>query len=98
MGVERLTVDADERDAARGRRVVDATVEYRIDPTHPANQGITDLDRVATGADGAVRFRGNARLVVPTARGNGRLLVVAANRGHMAGGLESALYEGWTVA
>src|SRR5262249_45666835 len=72
--------------------------EYRIDPTHPANQGITDLDRVATEADGAVRFRGDARLVIPAERGNGRLLVVAANRGRMLGGNERAIDEGWTVA
>jgi hypothetical protein len=62
---------------------VDAVVRFAVDPLHPANAGIADLDLARHGADGLVRFEADLCLLRPAdpARGNRRLLVSVVNRG-----------------
>lgn len=59
-------------------------VTHRVDPAHPANRAVVDLEHVAdTDDDGLVTFTGDVlefRPVDPS-RGNGRLLVDVVNRG-----------------
>jgi hypothetical protein len=101
MTVEGLTITAVEPHGDT-HEAVTATVAYAVDPALPANQGIVDLDRVATGADGLVRFDGDVRILRPRdGGGNGRLVLVAANRGRALGapsGEGRLLADGWTVA
>jgi hypothetical protein len=62
---------------------VDGTVHYAVDPAHPLNEGIVDLDRAPRDADGRVRFQGDFCVVQPVdpTRANGNLLYEVANRG-----------------
>jgi len=59
---------------------IDAIAHYTVDPQHPANEGIVDLDLVPRD-DGMVRFHGDVTLLVP-ASGNRVLLLEAPNRGN----------------
>ena len=63
---------------------VDAIAHYSVDPAHPANAGIVDLDRAERGGGGAVRFSGDATFLVPVdpARANRALLFEIPNRGN----------------
>lgn len=107
MAVTRLAVGSVGPYAADGApagvELLEGVAEYAVDPTDPANQGIVDLDRVATGPDGLVRFSGDVRLLRPadSAARNGCLVVVAANRGMCLappGGEAALLAEGWSIA
>ena len=55
-----------------------------LDPTHPANARIIDLERAAREADGRVVFWADVSLLLPVdrARANGRLIVDVVNRGN----------------
>ena len=63
---------------------IDAVAHYAVDPAHPANAGIVDLDRSKRDADGKVRFSGDATFLVPAdpARANRALLLDVPNRGN----------------
>ncbi len=63
---------------------VDAVAHYAVDPAHPANAGIVDLDRAERAPDGKVRFSGDATFLVPVdpARANRALLLDVPNRGN----------------
>ena len=63
---------------------IDAVAHYAVDPAHPANAGIVDLDRAERGEDGNVRFSGDATFLVPAdpARANRALLLDVPNRGN----------------
>ena len=63
---------------------IDAVAHYTVDPAHPANAGIVDLDRAERGEDGKVRFSGDATFLVPAdpARANRALLLDVPNRGN----------------
>ena len=63
---------------------IDAVAHYAVDPAHPANAGIVDLDRAERGEDGSVRFSGDATFLVPAdpARANRALLLDVPNRGN----------------
>ncbi|MEL7156375.1 MAG: alpha/beta hydrolase domain-containing protein [Actinomycetota bacterium] len=58
-------------------------VGYRVDPAHPANRSIVDLEHAAVDRDGHVTFAGDVLEFRPRSpeRGNGRLLVDVVNRG-----------------
>lgn len=56
---------------------------FALDPAHPANRGIVDLALAPRNAAGRVEFSADIYLLKPVdpARGNGRLLYEAGNRG-----------------
>ena len=58
-------------------------LHYAIDPAHPANAEVVDLDLARRDGDGLVRFAGDFVLLRPTepARGNRHLLYEVGNRG-----------------
>ena len=63
---------------------IDAVAHYAVDPAHPANEGIVDLDRAERASDGRVRFSGDATFLVPADPGgaNRALLLDVPNRGN----------------
>ena len=63
---------------------VDAVAHYAVDPTHPANAGIVDLDRAERADDRTVHFSGDATFLVPVdaSRANRALLLDVPNRGN----------------
>jgi hypothetical protein len=62
---------------------LDGTIHFAVDPAHPANAAIIDLDRAERGAGGLVHFAADFCLLRPAdpARGNRRLLFDVVNRG-----------------
>jgi hypothetical protein len=62
---------------------LDGAIHYAVDPAHPANAGIVDLDKAPRDVEGRVRFVGDFCLLQPaeSERGNGRLLLDVPNRG-----------------
>lgn len=62
---------------------MDGVLHFAVDPAHPANQNIVDLDKAAGAADGRVHFWADFCLLQPIdpARASGRLLFEVANRG-----------------
>ena len=62
---------------------IDGVLTCAVHPDHPANAAIVDLPYAPRDAAGRVRFDADFTLVAPAdpARGNGRLLVEAVNRG-----------------
>jgi hypothetical protein len=65
-------------------RQLDGTVHFAVDPHHPANAGIADLQRAPRDAQGLVRCSADVRLLQPAVpqRGNQRLLLDIVNRGN----------------
>jgi hypothetical protein len=63
---------------------LDGTVHFAVDPHHPGNACITDLQRAPRDAQGLVRCSADFRLLQPveTQRGNHRLLLDVVNRGN----------------
>ena len=59
------------------------TVEFALDPSHPRNQAVVDLERAARNPQGEVLFSADFYLIKPVdfARGNGRLYYEVPNRG-----------------
>ncbi len=59
------------------------TIEFALDPAHPRNKPIVDLDKAPLGSDGKVHFTADLYVLQPvdTTRGNGTLLFEIANRG-----------------
>ena len=62
---------------------IDGVARFAVDPAHPANQAIVDLDKAERGPDGRVHFLADFCILQPTdpSRGNGRLLYEVLNRG-----------------
>ncbi len=62
---------------------IQGTVRFAVDPDHPANQIITDIDRAPRNSNGMVEFSSEFFLLKPrnTRRGNGVLLYEVSNRG-----------------
>jgi hypothetical protein len=68
-----------------GRYVqLDGTAHFAVDPAHPLNRGITDIDLATRDGDGLVHFSADIRILSPEdpLRGNGRLLFDVPNRGN----------------
>jgi hypothetical protein len=57
---------------------------FAVDPNHPRNRGIVDLDRAPRNADGKVEFEADVYLLMPKdpARGNRAILYDVNNRGN----------------
>lgn len=85
MAVERLGIERVVPYEVDGWELVAGTVDFAVDPAHPANGAIVDLDRAPRGADGCVRYDADFRLIRPTDRPIERLLVVVPNRGFTLG-------------
>ncbi|MCH8191993.1 MAG: hypothetical protein IIC80_11665 [Chloroflexi bacterium] len=62
---------------------LEGTAHFALDPNHPLNQVIVDLELAPAGDDGRVHFTADFVMLRPreTARANGRLLVDIPNRG-----------------
>jgi hypothetical protein len=63
---------------------LEGTVHIAVDPDHPGNAGITDLQLAPRDAQGLVRCAADVRLLQPVVpqRGNQRLLLDIVNRGN----------------
>jgi hypothetical protein len=59
-------------------------VHCAVDPHHPSNAGIADLQRAPRDAHGLVHYSADVRILQPVAlqRGNQRLLLDIVNRGN----------------
>jgi hypothetical protein len=59
------------------------TLRFAVDPDHPINARVCDLERAPRDAGGRVAFAGDFYLLRPVdpARGNGSLLLDVPNRG-----------------
>src|SRR5690349_16326593 len=57
---------------------------FAVDPGAPAQQGITDIDKVPTDAEGLVHFAGEFSILKPAdpGRGNRRIFFDYGNRGN----------------
>jgi hypothetical protein len=66
---------------------IDGNLHFAVDPTHPANSRIADLDKAPRDAEGKVRFWADFVLLQPAdpARSNRRLLSYVVNRGLRVG-------------
>ena len=73
-----------EFDAVGPYERVHGTVLGELDPTHPLNTGIVNLDRAARNAQGNVEYRSDFRILKPLdlGRGNGCLVYDVLNRGN----------------
>jgi len=76
--------------------------EFAVDPAHPLNQVITDLDLAPTTTSGKVHFTADIRILRPatSANGNGGLFLDVPNRGNsvftrMLEPGPLATYTGW---
>jgi hypothetical protein len=60
------------------------TLRFAIDPTHPANTRITDIELAPRNHRGLVEFAADVSIILPVerARGSGRLLLDVVNRGN----------------
>ena len=63
---------------------LDGTAHFAVDPSHPLNRVITDIDLATRGDDGLVHFSADIRILAPEdpRRGNHRLLFDVPNRGN----------------
>ena len=59
-------------------------LRFAIDPTHPANTRITDIERAPRSRDGRVEFAADVSILLPVerSRGNGRVILDVVNRGN----------------
>jgi len=66
---------------------IDGILHVAVDPSHPANARIVDLDTAARDAQGRVRFEADFLLLQPrdARQANGRLLYYVVNRGQRSG-------------
>ena len=62
---------------------IDGTVRFAVDPAHPANEAIVDLDKAERDEAGRVHFSADFSILQPVdpARGSRRLLFEVTNRG-----------------
>ena len=82
---ERVRVeDAGFGDTGAYEQIV-GTITFGIDPDHPRNQVIVNLDRAPRNAQGLVEATGDLLILAPAdpARGNGVVLLDIANRGRL---------------
>lgn len=60
---------------------VDGVLRYAVDPRHPANRAVVDLDKAPRNGAGLVEFSGDLVLLRPRGGGSRRLLTDVVNRG-----------------
>jgi hypothetical protein len=63
---------------------LDGTAHFAVDPAHPLNRCVTDIDLAPCDGEGRVRFSADFRILVPEdlGRGSHRLLLDVPNRGN----------------
>ena len=62
---------------------LDGTAHFAVDPGHPGNRCITDLDLAPRDSDGRVRFAADVRILTPEDQQRSRrLLFDVVNRGN----------------
>ena len=63
--------------------LVEGTAHFAVDPLHPSNHAITDIELAPRGLDGRVRFSSDFAMLQPADpdRGGHRLLFDVVNRG-----------------
>src|SRR3954447_13958788 len=63
---------------------LDGTAHFAVDPIHPLNRCITDIELAPRDGDGLVHFSADIRILAPedARRGNQRLLFDVPNRGN----------------
>ncbi|MFN0026974.1 MAG: alpha/beta hydrolase domain-containing protein [Acidimicrobiales bacterium] len=85
MAVDHFEIKA-RQDYGTGYERLDAIVHYALDPGHPANAAVVDLELAPRDADGKVRFQGDLTVLRPkdVADSSGRLLGWVTNRGRNA--------------
>jgi hypothetical protein len=86
IGIKTRQLLADGRefgDAGRYQQI-DGTVHFAVEPGHPLNRVITDINLAERERDGLVHFAADIRILAPEdkARGNHRLLFDVPNRGN----------------
>ncbi len=66
---------------------IDGKLHFAVDPTHPTNSRVVDLDKAPRDGDGRVRFWADFVLLQPAdaSRSNRRLLYYVVNRGQRVG-------------
>ena len=66
-----------------GYTQIDGTAHFAVDPTHPANEAIADMELAPRNEQGLVEFAADFRILGPDdpGKGNGRLLLDVLNRG-----------------
>ena len=94
MGVGGVRLEVTERErpvfggaefgAAGPYERLHGTIFGELDPTHPLNVGIVNLDRAARNAHGNVEYQSDFRILKPLDldRGNGCLVYDVPNRGN----------------
>ena len=60
---------------------IKAIAHYAVDPDHPANAGVIDLELAQRGDDGFVHFSGDVTMLRPISGGSRTLLMQVPNRG-----------------
>lgn len=75
--------DGREFGSAGAYERIDGTLTFAVDPEHPANKAIVDLELARRDGQGRVQFQSDFTLLAPVnpGRGNGRALVELPNRG-----------------
>ncbi|MBV9135133.1 MAG: hypothetical protein JO318_20665, partial [Chloroflexi bacterium] len=86
MAVAHLEV-TNRRPYAFGYERIDGKLHFAVDPIHPANARIVDLDKAPRDANGQVRFWADLVVLQPAdaAQSNRRLLYYVVNRGQCPG-------------
>jgi hypothetical protein len=86
MAVAQLEV-TNRRPFAFDYERIDGKLHFAVDPQHPANARIVDLDKAPRDASGQVRFWADFMVLQPAVaeRSNRRLLYFVVNRGQCAG-------------
>jgi len=103
---EVVGIDVVRRDDAGTHERIIARVHFAVDPKHPANRGIADIDQAPTNASGRVEFDSDLLLFVPksTTRSRNTVFLEVPNRGRdqslalLSGARQSSLsLDSWVL-
>lgn len=97
--VVRVEVHSTSDAGDTGYEEVVATLHYEVDPVHPRNAIIADVDLAPANGSGRVAFSGDLRVLRPRdpAKGNGAAWIEIPNRGGKASLQEWFVRHGFTI-